>query len=155
MRISYIINVVLLVLLVTVSAGVGAHAQEVYTRKGIALDGYDVVAYHLEEEAIRGTRLHSAKWNDVIWFFSSDRNLRLFVSDPEKYAPQYGGYCAYAVANNAVAPIDPEAFDIVDEKLYLNFSRSVQRRWSLRRNRYISVADANWPNLLHELRDKE
>lgn len=87
----------------------------------------------------------------LLGYFASDRNLKLFLADPERYAPQYGGYCAYAAANNAVAPVDPRAFGVVDDKLYLNFNQSVQRRWARRQDEYIAIADRRWPSLLEGL----
>ena len=122
---------IFILLPVLVSFLIGEVGAQAYfsNKKGVVLDGYDVVAYHQEGEAILENNAHEVEWDDFIWYFSSEENAALFADDPESYAPQYGGYCAYAVANNALVPVDPEAFSIVDEKLYLNFSEGVQRRW--------------------------
>ncbi len=113
----------------------------------IAIYGYDPVAYHTENRALLGSSDISARWGGVDWHFNSINNRDLFVSDPTRYAPQYGGFCAFAVARNAIADIDPDAFSIVDDKLYLNFSRSVKRRWDRDRDQNILLGDRNWPEL--------
>ena len=122
---------------------------------GVALERYDVVAYHLENEAIQGRARFRERWGGVTWYFANAENAALFAEDPERYLPQYGGYCAYAVAHNSLAPVDPEAFAVIDEKLYLNFSRSVQRRWNRRRVQYIERGDLNWPELSAEFNDNQ
>ncbi len=128
-----------------------ASAQQFFSVRGVALDGYDVVTYHTEDEAVQGVREHRIEWNGSDWYFANDRNARLFAADPERYAPAYGGYCAYAAANNAVAPVDPKAFTVIDETLYLNFSPGVKRRWDRDQEKYINLADQYWPALSEEL----
>lgn len=113
-----------------------------------AIEGYDVVAYFAEAKAVPGSRKFSYRWMDANWFFSSEKNRRLFQQDPEKYLPQYGGYCAYAVAKNTTAGIDPTQFTIVDGKLYLNYNKKIQRKWLADRDIFIERADSNWPGLL-------
>ncbi|MEL7173254.1 MAG: YHS domain-containing (seleno)protein, partial [Pseudomonadota bacterium] len=82
------------------------------------------------------------------WRFSSAENRDLFVENPEKYAPQYGGYCAWAVAQGYTAATDPEAWAIVDDKLYLNYNKSVQAKWEKDVPGHIASADGNWPTVL-------
>ena len=82
------------------------------------------------------------------WYFANAGNKDLFAADPEQYAPQYGGYCAYAVSQGYTAAIDPDAWKIVDDKLYLNFSLKVQKIWEEDIPGYIAKADVNWPQIL-------
>ena len=88
--------------------------------------------------------------NDATWLFSSQQNLDLFLQSPTKYAPQYGGYCAYAVAKNSTASIKPELFTIHEGKLYLNYSASINDKWIANKENFIEMADKNWPSLLAE-----
>lgn len=115
---------------------------------GIAIKGVDPVAYFLEGKAIEGERRYSYHWNQAEWRFSSAENLQRFKQDPEQYAPQFGGYCAWAVSQGYSAGIDPEAWSIVNDKLYLNYSKSVQKTWSLNMQHNIETAEQNWPRLL-------
>ena len=116
-------------------------------KDGVAIKGYDVVAYAAGTVA-KGTRQFEHRWNGAAFHFSTAANRDRFAAAPEKYAPQFGGYCAYAVSRGYTADIDPEAFRIVDGKLYLNYSRSVQRRWEEDIAGNIAKAKANWPAVL-------
>jgi len=124
-----------------------AWADKVNTEGGPAVRGTDVVAYFTEGKPVAGTPEFTHSWNGAEWRFASAANRDAFAADPAKYAPQYGGFCAWAVANNYTAPIDPDAWKIVDGKLYLNYSRFVQLRWQLNTKGNITQADANWPAL--------
>ena len=115
-----------------------------------AIRGYDTVAYFTEGRAVEGNDQFSTQYKEATWLFSSQENLDLFLSDPEKYAPQYGGYCAYAVSKNTTASIQPELFTIVDGKLYLNYNQSINDKWQANKETFIQQADKNWPNLLAE-----
>lgn len=86
---------------------------------GVAIDGYDPVAYFDKDKAVKGNADHSCEYNNVVWHFTSAENRDRFLEDPEKFSPQYGGYCAYSIANNKIIVSDPEAFTIRDDKLYL------------------------------------
>ena len=114
-----------------------------------AIRGYDPVAYFTVGEPIPGRDKYSTKWQGAIYKFSSAENLALFKSDPEQYAPQYGGYCAYAVSKGATASTEPEAWTIVNGKLYLNFNLGVQKRWRKDIPGHIKAADNNWPGVLN------
>jgi len=114
----------------------------------VAIKGYDTVAYFTRGEAMEGSQEFSHRWLGATWHFASPAHRDLFAADPAKYAPQYGGYCAWAASRNYVASTDPEAWDIVDDKLYLNFSKLVHARWSLGKRSNIAKGDANWPGLL-------
>jgi YHS domain-containing protein len=116
----------------------------------LAIRGYDPVAYFTENKAVEGNKDFAWEWQGATWRFSSQANLDLFKSAPEDYAPQYGGYCAYAVAKNSTASIQPEQFAIVDGKLYLNYNKSVQAKWLADQAAFIEKANKNWPGLLNK-----
>ena len=113
-----------------------------------AIKGHDPVAYFTQGGPAKGKNAHSHEWMGATWYFANAENRELFVADPEKYAPQYGGYCAYAVSQGYTAKIDPDAWKIVDDKLYLNFSLKVQKLWEEDIPGYIAKADINWPQIL-------
>ena len=115
--------------------------------KGVALKGYDPVAYFQENRPVQGNPQFHYEWMSASWLFASAENRDRFASDPAKYAPQYGGYCSYAVSQGHTASIDPEAWKIVDGKLYLNYSKGVQQKWQQDVPGYIQKADHNWPGL--------
>ena len=125
-----------------------AQSARFYAEGGIAVDGTDVVAYFTEGQPVRGTVAHAIAWKGATWHFASAANLETFMADPKAYAPQYGGYCAWAVAQGYTATTVPEAWRIVDGKLYLNYSRRIQRRWEQDIPGNIAAADANWPDVL-------
>ncbi len=120
----------------------------VYVAQGAAIKGYDAVAYFNQNQAVRGSAAHAFEWQGATWWFASQANLDAFEAAPETYAPPYGGYCAFAVSQNATAGIDPKAFTIRDGKLYLNYNPAIQRRWLGGADEYIRLADANWPGLI-------
>ncbi len=125
-----------------------AHADEVYTNwRGLAIKGYDPVAYFTAGRPVEGDSDFVYEWRDATWRFASAAHRDLFAADPEKYAPQYGGFCAWAVSQGKTAPIDPDAWRIVDGKLYLNYSAKVQKTWEEDIPGFIQKADANWPQL--------
>jgi len=115
-----------------------------------AIRGYDTVAYFTENQPVKGSDEFSTEYNGATWLFSSAENLALFEADPEKYAPQYGGYCAYAVAQGTTASIKPELFTIHEGKLYLNYSNSINDKWLTDKESFIESADQNWPEILAE-----
>lgn len=136
---------------VTLAASVPAQAAEdpVYQSfLGTAINGYDTVAYFTEGKPVEGSSDHEFEWNGAKWHFASAENLEKFKADPEKYAPQYGGYCAYAVSYGKTAKTEPDAWKIVDGKLYLNYDKSIQSRWEQDIPGYIAKADDNWPKVL-------
>ena len=119
-----------------------------FTTADGAIRGYDPVAYFISGEPTEGRAEYSTEWQGATYRFASADNLARFESDPGSYAPQYGGYCAYAVSQGYTASIDPEAWSIVDGKLYLNYSTGVQKRWEKDIPGYIDAADSNWPAVL-------
>lgn len=127
---------------------VGASKPSIYANDGIAIDGTDAVAYFTEGKPVAGSPEFAHDWMGATCHFSTAENRDAFAADPEAYAPQYGGYCAYAVSEGYTASTVPEAWKIVDGKLYLNFSRRIQRRWERNIPERIESADANWPSVL-------
>lgn len=114
----------------------------------VAIRGIDPVAYFSEERPVEGSRDFAFDWRGATWLFSSQSNLEAFQTDPERYAPQYGGYCAWAVANGYTASTDPEAWTIFEDKLYLNYSLSVQAQWEEDIPGNVQRGDQNWPGVL-------
>jgi len=117
---------------------------------GLAIGGYDPVAYFTEQRAVRGNPKFTYQWQDVTWQFDSNSNKMLFISDPIKYSPQYGGYCAYAIAKDAIVPGDPKVWTVTDNKLYFNYSPKIEQRWLLHIQGYTARANKKWPQLKKE-----
>lgn len=114
----------------------------------VAIKGYDPVAYFTDSKPVEGDAKFAFTWKGAEWHFTSADHLAKFKAEPEKYAPQYGGYCAWAVSQGYTANIDPAAWKIVEGKLYLNYSPDVQKKWSADIPGNIKKADANWPKVL-------
>lgn len=114
---------------------------------GVAIKGYDPVAYFTDSKPVKGSPQFTHHWNGANWQFASADHRDEFAKSPEKYAPQFGGYCAYGVSQNHTAPIDAEAWTIIDGKLYLNYSQGVKATWSKAIPKYLEQADKNWPAL--------
>jgi YHS domain-containing protein len=132
-----------------------AHAEGVVNASSWsgAIEGYDPVAYFEAGKPVEGDSDYAHEWMGATWYFASAANRDRFAADPEKYAPQYGGYCAWAVANGYTAKIDPEAWSVVDDKLYLNYSKDVQSQWSQDVPGNITKGNANWPGIRDKLAD--
>lgn len=111
---------------------------------GSALRGYDAVAYFAVDSAVKGDAKYAYVWNGAKWLFSSEENLMKFQADPEAYAPQFGGYCSYAVSEGYTADGDPEAWKVVDGKLYLNYSPKVKEMWEKDEPQRIEKGNKNW-----------
>ncbi len=132
----------------TVGNPAAASQPSVFSNGGFAINGYDPVAYFTERKPVIGTDDHTLTWNDATWRFASAENLATFEADPETYAPQYGGYCAYAVSRNYTASTDPDAWTIHGDKLYLNYNKIVRSLWSVNIEGNIQKGDDNWPGVL-------
>ena len=115
--------------------------------RGEAAGGYDVVTYFESAKAEKGLPAHQAEWKGAKWLFTSAGHRDRFLAQPEKFAPQFGGYCAWAVGHNYTAPADPEAWTILNGQLYLNYNRDVQKKWTPDAASWIEKGDANWPKL--------
>ncbi len=127
-----------------------AEKANIYTGlvAGVAVGGYDPVAYFADGVPRKGDPEIALQHEGAMWWFATAENKALFAADPDKYAPQYGGYCAWAVASGYTAKGDPEAWRIVDGRLYLNYSKGVQRRWARDIPGNIAKGNANWPDVL-------
>ena len=124
------------------------HAPESGT--DAAIRGYDTVAYFTDARAVPGLDAHSTEWNGARWKFASAEHLALFKASPEKYAPQYGGYCAFGVAQDHLVGVEPDKFKIIDGKLYLNYNAKVQDAWLKDPDGFIRQADTKYPQLLKQ-----
>jgi hypothetical protein len=136
-----------LIFVLLFAACVAERPSEVFTESGIAIRGYDPVAYFVESKPVKGLDEFNFNWKDATWKFSSSKNLELFKFDPEKFAPQYGGYCAYGTAEGHKAPTQPDAWTIVDSKLYLNYNPDVKTMWMNDQQKLIEAADKNWASV--------
>lgn len=127
-----------------------ARSTEIYTGtfSSLAVGGYDAVAYFKDRRPVEGKAAFSMEYKGATWRFASKENLDAFKASPAAYAPQYGGYCAYAVAQNATASGDPLVWTVVNGKLYLNYDRDVQAKWVKDIPGFIARADRNWPGVL-------
>ena len=121
-----------------------------YKPSGLAIRGFDTVAYFTEGKPIKGTDQYQHEWMGAKWNFSSEKHLSLFAANPEKYAPQYGGYCAYGVATDSLVKIEGDQWTIVDDKLYLNYDANLQEMWLKDMQNYIGLADGKFDMLLAE-----
>jgi YHS domain-containing protein len=123
----------------------GAFAGEFYEKGGAAIRGHDPVAYFKEGKPVKGSPEHKAEHKGSVFHFASKANRDAFAADPAKYAPQYHGFCAFGVAGGYKASVDPAAFTVVGDKLYLNYSRSIQRQWRADIPGFVAKGDRNWP----------
>jgi YHS domain-containing protein len=118
-----------------------------------AVSGRDVVAYFSlpangrSVQAVPGRAQFTTEWNGARYAFSTDANRQAFIADPQRYAPQFDGHCAFAAGEGYKAPASPNAWRIIDGKLYLNYSLAIQRKWSPRASASISAGEANWKTL--------
>ena len=119
----------------------------IYSTSSGALDGYDPVAYFKFNKAIMGKNRYTCKWEYATWYFINHEHQRLFMENPEKYAPEFDGYCAYAMAKGKKCKIDPESWEIVNGKLYLNYGPGIHRKWLKNRSEFIRKANENWDKL--------
>jgi YHS domain-containing protein len=117
-------------------------------RTDTAINGYDTVAYFTVGKPVKGLDSLVHEWNGAKWKFSTPAHLDLFKSSPEKYAPQYGGYCAYGVAKGNLVKVEPDQFTVRDGKLYLNYDADVQSKWLKDIPGYNKAADAQFTSLL-------
>jgi YHS domain-containing protein len=133
------------ILIVSLCLTSSALAEDAINQKnGVALDGYDAVVYFTREEAVKGSEQISYKWKGVLWYFSSEENRKMFKKNPQHYAPQYGGFCAFAMSKGSKADVNPRVFMIYEDRLYLNYNGSAQRYWQQSLSDNIKKADYNW-----------
>lgn len=125
-----------------------ANEPPIYAPGGIAISGYDPVAYFTRNEPLRGTPEHSLWWRGAMWYFVNSENQQRFEMNPSAYAPQYGGYCAYAMSRGTILSSSPEAFTVHNGALYLTHSTAFRAIWRQDMIGNIRKADANWPVIL-------
>ncbi|HJS54894.1 MAG TPA: YHS domain-containing (seleno)protein [Chitinophagaceae bacterium] len=131
---------VILVMCLTVSA----QQSEIFVKDNAAIGGYDVVAYFKEGKPVKGSTDFRVTYKGATWLFTNKDNADLFKVTPEKYEPQYGGYCAFGCSRGYKAKTNPDAWTIVNGKLYLNYNTDVRATWNKDQRGYIEKADANW-----------
>ncbi len=130
--------------------GNGTNAESIYNtnKHAQAIAGYDTVAYFTTGKPLKGNPALSHTWQDAIWIFANAEHLELFKAHPEQYAPQYGGYCAWAIAAKSKRfDIDPAIWKIVDDKLYLNYNKRIGKKWKKDTAAFIAKADLIWEKM--------
>jgi len=130
---------------VFLSTFVTAQKPEVFSPDGVALRGYDVVAFFTERKPVKGFDSLQVKRNETIWYFSSKQNLDSFKADTARYIPQYGGYCAFGASRGYKAPTEIYTWTVIDNKLYFNYNAAVKQTWDKEPVMYIKLADEKWP----------
>jgi hypothetical protein len=136
-----------LVLMPFSAAPFSAAWARIYSESGVAMRGTDVVAYFTEGRPVRGSAAHQLDWRGAKWRFASAAHRDRFAADPEACAPAFGGFCAWAVSRGYTASTDPQAWRIVEGRLYLNYSLAIRRQWSEDIPGNIALGNANWPRL--------
>ncbi len=130
-------------------------AAPFYAPDGVAIKGYDTVAYFLDGKPVRGSDTYVTEWQGAKWKFISQDHLDKFKAEPAKYAPQYGGYCAYGTSLGHLAPTEPDAWAVIDGKLYLNYNQNVRAKWSQNVAGYNAAANAQFEGLLKGPAERE
>ena len=151
-RTLFALRSVAAIFLLSLSAVAAADKAPVYTGlfSKTALKGYDAVAYFEAGEPRKGDDDYSFEWQGVRWLFESADNRDAFAANPERFAPQYGGYCAWAVSQGYTASGDPTVWAIVDDKLYVNYNKEIGERWQGDAKGFIVLADGYWPKVLSD-----
>ena len=147
----YYIKALIFAFAAVFAINVSAHAADtIYTARfsNLALDGYDAVAYFSLGAPVKGAAEFSTEYEGAQWRFSSAENLAAFQENPLAYAPKYGGYCAWALSQNKLARGNPQNWNIVDGKLYMNYDDKIQARWAKDIPGFIALADQYWPDIL-------
>ena len=122
-------------------------AGEFYEKHGVAIDGYDPVAYFEDHKADKGNDTLAYSYKGSIFWFASPSHRDRFTTTPERFAPQFGGFCAYGIAEGTKAKSDGDVWEIVDGKLYLNYDRGIQTKWTRGKDVFIREAEAQWPSV--------
>ncbi len=150
MRMSKAALVIGSLFILALSPAAYARKDEIYTARGnnLAVGGYDAVSYFDAHQPQKGSADYSTEYKGATWNFVSKAHLQTFLADPEHYAPQYGGHCAWAAAAGTAAKGDPKSWNIVNDKLYLNYSPRIQKRWEKDIPGFIHDGDANWPDVV-------
>lgn len=138
------------VLLVAVSAFAGTKTLVNVDKDGLGIKGYDPVAYFTQNQPVKGNPQFQSSHNGVKYYFTSQSNKAMFDANPSKYEPQFGGFCAYAASRNRTAPIEVDAFQIVNGRLLLQYDKSVQEKFNKDTQGNLKQADSNWPGLVEK-----
>lgn len=125
-----------------------AASPQIFQSNGVAINGYDPVAYFTQSQPVEGSVSTSFDWLGATWHFASAANRDLFAANPEQYAPQFGGYCAFAASKNALAPTIPNAWTVYQGKLYLNANLRARELWNKDKDVFIALAEGFWPGIL-------
>lgn len=134
----------LIIIFFGITGALKAQNKEIFQTEDGAIKGYDVVAYFKNNKAVKGNQKYNYEWNGAKWYFSSKENMKTFKDSPEKYIPQYGGYCAFGYAQGHASPTEPDVFSVIDGKLYLNYNQKVQQMWNKDIPGFIGKADKNY-----------
>jgi len=139
----------LIIAAIAVFSAVHAFAQqsEIFVSGGKAIKGYDPVAFFTQSKAVKGADSLSYSWKNATWLFASKEDLDAFKANPEKYAPQYGGYCAYGTAQGHKAPTQTDTWTVANDKLYFNYNAKVKELWTKDQADFIKTADQKWPEI--------
>ena len=151
---SYIRSIGLIGILIMLSISQSVIAKNginANAKTGLAIEGYDPVAYFKQNEARPGEEAYSYEYNGITWRFTNQQNRQSFIDAPHQYLPQYGGFCAFAASRNAIADVDPLAWTIDQGKLYLNYSLGVRNKWRTDQTPNIKKADGFWPELVKKV----
>lgn len=146
MRIFHALGCILLIL----SGSLVAGASRFDDGQG-AISGYDAVAYFTLGKAVKGKQDYHFRWQDIDWYFSSDKHRQMFQKNPQKYAPQNGGFCSWAASRGYLAPADPGAWHIEGQKLYVNYNKNVLVEFRKDLDLHIIRSRENWPTLVTQV----
>jgi YHS domain-containing protein len=135
------------VVLVLAASAVSVLAGDFYEKDGVAIKGYDPVAYFTDNQPVKGSPAYTATYRGSVFHFASPAHRDTFAANPAQYAPQYHGFCAFGTASGYKAAIDPAAFTVVNNKLYLNYNKDVRQQWSADIPGFVAQADKNWPEV--------
>ena len=139
---------IIAVVFISTSSIVQAQKSPVYAPNGIALEGYDAVAFFTQSKPVKGSASFSYNWEGAKWLFADKADLEKFRESPTKFAPQYGGYCAYGVSQGHKAPVQTDTWTILNNKLYFNYNSKVKETWVKNQSEYIDQANKKWPSVM-------
>jgi YHS domain-containing protein len=122
-------------------------------KHNVAIQGYDPVAFFTDNKPVKGDAAFQSTYSGATYYFASADHKALFEKEPSKYEPAFGGFCAYGVSRNKLAEIDPEAFQIVDGKLLLQYSKGVRNEFNKDTQGNLAKAKTNWPGLVEKKKD--
>ncbi len=141
---------VYLIALLVAACSDASTGAEIFQKEGLAINGYDPVAFFSDGTPVKGTAQYRYQWKDATWSFASQAHLDSFKRSPNRYAPQYGGYCAYGIADGHKAPTEAATWTIENGKLYFNYNNEVKQLWNKNRSNFITTADKNWQQVKFE-----